>query len=237
MPPLAASPYIGGRYTPIAIVPNGYGPVGPLPPTPGSGITLPGTGITVGGSVPIPGGTVGIGTGAPCPAGTACSGPTVAVEGLGSICLGACRELGGAGGIVPTEPGQPATPTGQLPVPVSCDTATLGYCRAVCPSAYGAGNGVPSVACQLANGRKGRLNKTGYWLKSGQYVPPGSKCVTPRRKNFANGPAASRAADRVAGTYRMLEKFDKIISKKFKRAGGRRTTRSRSKAASCSCRS
>lgn len=47
-------------------------------------------------------------------------------------------------------------------------------------------------------GMKGvRLNKSGYFLKSGQYVAPGTRCVRVRRRNPLNPRALSKAMSRV----------------------------------------
>ena len=42
-----------------------------------------------------------------------------------------------------------------------------------------------------------RLNRTGYFLKSGQYIAPGTKCVRSRRRNPLNPRALSKAMSRV----------------------------------------
>jgi hypothetical protein len=42
-----------------------------------------------------------------------------------------------------------------------------------------------------------RLNRTGYFLKSGQYIAPGTKCVRSRRRNPLNPRALSKAMGRV----------------------------------------
>lgn len=43
-----------------------------------------------------------------------------------------------------------------------------------------------------------RLNKSGYWLQNGSYVPPGSRCVRYRSMNVANGRALNRAIRRAS---------------------------------------
>lgn len=55
------------------------------------------------------------------------------------------------------------------------------------------------------------LNKSGYFLKSGQYVAPGTKYVKNRSRNFANGRALNRAIGRVAGFERMVKRSRKSL--------------------------
>lgn len=54
-----------------------------------------------------------------------------------------------------------------------------------------------------------RANKSGYFLKGGQYVAPGTKCVKYRYRNVANGRALRRAIGRTAG-------FDKLVKRNRK---------------------
>lgn len=56
-----------------------------------------------------------------------------------------------------------------------------------------------------------RLNKTGYHLKDGTYIPPGTKLVRNRRRNFANGRALNRAISRVQGFERMVKRSRKSL--------------------------
>lgn len=56
-----------------------------------------------------------------------------------------------------------------------------------------------------------RLNKTGYHLKDGTYIPPGTKVVRNRRRNFANGRALNRAIGRVQGFERMVKRSRKSL--------------------------
>ena len=58
-----------------------------------------------------------------------------------------------------------------------------------------------------------RLNKTGYHLKDGTYIPPGTKVVKIRRRNFANGKALNRAISRTAGFNRMVKRSRKELRK------------------------
>jgi len=59
-------------------------------------------------------------------------------------------------------------------------------------------------------------NKTGYFLKSGQYVKPGSKWVKNRKRNPANARATSRAITRVKGAKRYAQSLNSISIRKKK---------------------
>lgn len=59
-----------------------------------------------------------------------------------------------------------------------------------------------------------RLNKSGYWLKTGQYVPPGTKWVKVRRRNSANMRALDRALGRVQGAKRLTRKLARVTIRK-----------------------
>lgn len=54
-----------------------------------------------------------------------------------------------------------------------------------------------------------RPNKTGYFLRNGTFIAPGSKCVKYRYRNVANGRALRRAIGRTAS-------FDKLVKRNRK---------------------
>jgi hypothetical protein len=58
-----------------------------------------------------------------------------------------------------------------------------------------------------------RLNKSSYFLKSGQFVPEGTKLVRVRRRNFANGRALRRSIGRVQGFERLVKSSRKSLRK------------------------
>lgn len=58
-----------------------------------------------------------------------------------------------------------------------------------------------------------KLNRTGYFLRSGDFVAPGSKCVRIRTRNFANGRALSKAITRASGFERMVRRNRKNLRK------------------------
>jgi len=58
-----------------------------------------------------------------------------------------------------------------------------------------------------------RLNKSSYFLKSGQFVPEGTRLVKVRRRNFANGRALRRSIGRVQGFERLVKGSRKSLRK------------------------
>lgn len=54
-------------------------------------------------------------------------------------------------------------------------------------------------------------NKTGYFLKSGQYVPPGTKWVRNRRTNPANGRALRKAVSRTSQFNNLVKRSRKNL--------------------------
>jgi hypothetical protein len=62
-----------------------------------------------------------------------------------------------------------------------------------------------------------RLNKTGYFLKSGQYVPPESRCVRIRRMNPANSRALSRGLRREESFIRLARRTGLVALPKARR--------------------
>lgn len=59
-----------------------------------------------------------------------------------------------------------------------------------------------------------RLNKSGYWLKSGEYVPPGTRYVKSRRRNPLNPKAASRAISRLESAKKAVKRLNRITIRK-----------------------
>jgi len=58
-----------------------------------------------------------------------------------------------------------------------------------------------------------RLNKSSYFLKSGQFIPEGTRLVKVRRRNFANGRALRRSIGRVQGFERLVKGSRKSLRK------------------------
>ena len=59
-----------------------------------------------------------------------------------------------------------------------------------------------------------RLNKTGYFLKDGTYVPPESRFVRIRRRNSLNPRALSRAMSRLEGAKKAAKSLSRISIRK-----------------------
>jgi len=56
-----------------------------------------------------------------------------------------------------------------------------------------------------------RLNKSGYHLKDGTYIAPGTKLVKVRTRNFANGKALNKSISRVQGFERLVKRSRKSL--------------------------
>jgi len=65
-------------------------------------------------------------------------------------------------------------------------------------------------------------NKTSYFLKSGEHVPAGTRCVRDRRRNPMNARALSRAISRVDAGKRFQHKMAGISTRKYTSAGKRK---------------
>jgi len=62
------------------------------------------------------------------------------------------------------------------------------------------------------------LNKSDYFLKSGEYVPAGSRYVRNRKRNPANARATSRAISRVVGAKRYAKSLSRVSIRKHSSA-------------------
>jgi len=60
------------------------------------------------------------------------------------------------------------------------------------------------------------LNKSDYFLRSGEFVPKGSKWVKNRKRNPANARATSRAISRVVGAKRYATSLSRVSIRKRK---------------------
>lgn len=72
--------------------------------------------------------------------------------------------------------------------------------------------GYEVAAAPGLNGTMGgyHLNKSGYFLQSGEFVEAGTKWVKNRRRNPGNIKAASRALSRVTATKKALQTFSRV---------------------------
>lgn len=142
--------------------------------------------------------------GGPCPAGTACSGPTV----LGQ-CLGSCRAFGQPGG------GDDRFGGGEQPCPAGMELAPGPGGRLQCVdqgSQFPTGGGgtalVPTSQCGVCatpGGQKGRMVKE---VVKGVAI---TRCKATRRMNPGNFKAARRARTRLGGAVKELRKIEALV--------------------------
>lgn len=131
------------------------------------------------------------------------------VAGLGGI--GAV--LGGVGGAIATRggapqalPGLPQLPSSVVPpgMPVPGIKGTIQRIIPGGETGYGAPGPAPSGY---------RLNKSGYFLRDGTFVPPGTRYVRTRRRNPANPRALDRAMSRLSSAKRLEKKLGRFTIK------------------------
>jgi len=72
---------------------------------------------------------------------------------------------------------------------------------------------IPGPAAGQVIPRGMRLNKSSYFLKSGQFIAEGTRLVKVRRRNFANGRALRRSIGRVQGFERLVKGSRKSLRK------------------------
>ncbi len=65
-------------------------------------------------------------------------------------------------------------------------------------------------------------NKSDYFLRSGEFVAAGTRCVRNRRRNSMNPRALDRAIGRVDGAKKIQHTLSHITTKKFTAAGNRK---------------
>lgn len=66
-------------------------------------------------------------------------------------------------------------------------------------------------------------NKSGYFLKSGEYVPEGTKLVKNRRRNPANPRALSRSISRINSAKRLQSKLRELETGRYTKAGKKKS--------------
>lgn len=129
---------------------------------------------------------------------------TVAKGALGFVTGG---PAGAAGAVIPGLVG--GSPTRQLPTNLPALPAP-GVGGAVARFLPGGSSGYVSAAPPKGM----RLNKTGYFLKDGTYVPPESRFVKVRRRNSLNPRALSRAMARLEGAKKASKSIGRISIRK-----------------------
>lgn len=84
---------------------------------------------------------------------------------------------------------------------------------------------VPAESYAVCNIKGHHMNKSDYFLKSGEFVARGTKCVRNRRMNPLNGHAARKAISRIKGARKMLNRIERSLPKRKSSCGGRCSTR------------
>lgn len=120
--------------------------------------------------------------------------------------------LSGSGIIKPPTPTLPPLVSPRLPfqqAPVVPKPGTRGAIERFLPG------GQTGYQPAVTGPPKGyRLNKSGYWLKSGEYVQPESRYVKIRRRNPMNPKALDRAITRITSAKRASKKIGRITVRK-----------------------
>jgi len=78
----------------------------------------------------------------------------------------------------------------------------------------GGASGMGPAMNGMMGGPGYHLNKSGYFLLSGQYVPAGTKWVKNRKRNPANARATSRAISRISGAKKYQHALGRISIRK-----------------------
>lgn len=124
----------------------------------------------------------------------------IAIPGIGGAAGGAIANIVSGGG--PKPPAGLPTNLPALPTP-----GVGGAIQRILP---GGQSGYQSAAPPKGY----RLNKTGYFLKDGTYVPPESRFVKIRRRNSLNPRALSRAMSRLEGAKKASKSLSRISIRK-----------------------
>lgn len=138
-------------------------------------------------------------------------GPIGSVTGLVNRALPGGARTPARPAIQPVAPrNRPAWQPPQQPVP-----GLRGIAQRIIPGGQSGYMPDPAVAGSIGVPPKGyKLNKTGYYLKDGTYVPPESKWVKIRKTNPLNPRAASKSIRRIEGLKRATKRFSNITIRK-----------------------
>lgn len=134
-----------------------------------------------------------------------------AVKTIGSVLPGpiglAARFAGGL-----LAPGQPQR---VAPAPTFRRLSPSGFGRGGAPTGGGfVGPPRPAPAEGLACPQGMHPNKSAYFLKSGEFIARGSRCVPSRRRNPANSRANDRAIGRIESAKKMAARLGRITIRK-----------------------
>jgi len=142
---------------------------------------------------------------------------------FGDIFRGAVGAVKGAvGGFLGRQPPAPVAGPGSFPLrtmqqarapmrigPINIDPRAIALGGDPFLSLAAPANG----ACPTSMGGY-HLNKSEYFLKSGEFVPAGSRYVKNRKRNPANSRATSRAISRVVGAKKYASSLSRITIRK-----------------------
>lgn len=157
-------------------------------------------------------GALGFALGGPVGAAVALSGSAAQKQNLFSGVADPRLAFGPAGPAVSVgRPGMfaSAAPVGRQIAPprgvalATMPAASVAAAGGVCPSGF-------------------RPNKTSYFLRTGEFVAAGTRCVRRRRRNPANARAMSRAIGRIDLGKRFQHMLANVETKKFTKAGKRK---------------
>lgn len=140
---------------------------------------------------------------------------------IGSFLKGGVRTgvgflTGGVGGAIAAS-GVLGRPSPQQPRAIASPGPQVGSLvpptlpMIVRPQGIAVGPQAPMGGMQGVPPRGYHLNKSGYFLKSGEYVAPQSRYVRNRTRNFANGKALNKAIGRTAGFNRLVKRSRKNL--------------------------
>jgi len=133
--------------------------------------------------------------------------------GLRGAVGGALKGFAGYGGQIPANP--QAGPGGvmiQSPIQLNLPFAGAPGMGATLRSPF-----APQMSSGAGCSMSGyHLNKSDYFLRSGEFVPKGSKWVRNRKRNPANARATSRAISRVVGAKRYATSLQRVSIRKRK---------------------
>lgn len=118
--------------------------------------------------------------------------------------------LKGLGGLVAPAPISARPP--QLRGSFGTSPALADFRRTGQPLGFGTASGFTTqvAAAGLACPKGMTPNKSDYFLKSGQFVPAGTRCVSIRRRNPLNPRAADRAISRLESAKKAVTRLNRI---------------------------
>jgi hypothetical protein len=158
------------------------------------------------------GGAVGLATGGVSGAITGAATPFIGTSTRAAA--GLAQPAGG--------PGVPRTAIPTLPLPGGARLTGPNLLMAPPTSAPRTGTGTMSNGMKLACPAGFHPNKASYFLKSGQFVPEGTRCVRNRRRNPLNPRALRKAIGRIDAGKTWQAKLSEISTGKHTAAGKRK---------------